>query len=190
MQHADAVCGGRPFVTIRGLLAPFGGGSAGGVCMWSCDYRSSLGQGPFKLAEPVPGMAASATPGKPVATNPRYPVLLGDAARRSTGGAGPGPRRDQRGARGFSLLAGFTRIAKLRRQGVRKRDCGASAPLRVATTTEATMTRNSGKTSPADDTVDTPIKAAKRVVSKAAEKAPAKAAVKVSKTAAKTATKT
>ncbi|OZI24296.1 RNA polymerase sigma factor RpoD [Bordetella genomosp. 7] len=52
------------------------------------------------------------------------------------------------------------------------------------------MTRNSGKTSPADDTVDTPIKAAKRVVSKAAEKAPAKAAVKVSKTAAKTATKT
>src|SRR5690606_33441127 len=190
MKHAGAVCGGWPFVTIRWQVAQFGGCSAGGVCMWSCDYRSSLGQGPFKLAEPVAGKAASATPGNPVATNPRYPVLLGDAARRSTGGARQGPRRDQRGARGFSLLACFTRIAMLRRYGARKRGCGASAPLRVATTTEATMTRNSGKTSPADDTVDTPIKAAKRVVSKAAEKAPAKAAVKVSKTAAKTATKT
>src|SRR5690606_42118685 len=77
MQHADAVCGGRPFVTIRWQVAQFGDCSAGGVCMWSCDYRSSLRQGPFKLAEPVAGKAASATPGNPVATNPRYPVLLG-----------------------------------------------------------------------------------------------------------------
>jgi len=51
------------------------------------------------------------------------------------------------------------------------------------------MTRTSGKTSPADDTAVTPVKAAKRAVSMAAEKAPAKAAVKVSKTATKTAAK-
>ncbi|MDM9558655.1 RNA polymerase sigma factor RpoD [Bordetella petrii] len=51
------------------------------------------------------------------------------------------------------------------------------------------MTRTSGKTSPANDAADTPVKAAKRAVSMAAEKAPAKAAVKVSKTATKTAAK-
>ncbi|MVW72204.1 MULTISPECIES: RNA polymerase sigma factor RpoD [unclassified Bordetella] len=51
------------------------------------------------------------------------------------------------------------------------------------------MTRTSGKTSPADDAIDTPVKTAKRVVSMAAEKAPAKTAVKVSKTATKTAAK-
>ena len=51
------------------------------------------------------------------------------------------------------------------------------------------MTRTSGKTSPANDTADTPVKTAKRAVSMAAEKAPAKAAVKVSKTATKTAAK-
>ncbi|CAM4320396.1 RNA polymerase sigma factor RpoD [Bordetella tumbae] len=51
------------------------------------------------------------------------------------------------------------------------------------------MTRTSGKTSPANDATDTPVKTAKRAVSMAAEKAPAKAAVKVSKTATKTAAK-
>ncbi|GAB1578574.1 RNA polymerase sigma factor RpoD [Bordetella petrii] len=51
------------------------------------------------------------------------------------------------------------------------------------------MTRTSGKTSPANDAADTPVKAAKRAVSMAAEKAPAKAAVKVAKTATKTAAK-
>ncbi|MBV7482409.1 RNA polymerase sigma factor RpoD [Bordetella sp. BOR01] len=52
------------------------------------------------------------------------------------------------------------------------------------------MTRTSGKTTPANDTADKPVTAAKRAVSMAAEKAPAKAAVKVSKTAAtKTAVK-
>ena len=51
------------------------------------------------------------------------------------------------------------------------------------------MTRTSGKTSPANDAADTPVKTAKRAVSMAAEKAPAKAAVKVSKTATKTAAK-
>src|SRR3546814_787535 len=51
------------------------------------------------------------------------------------------------------------------------------------------MTRTSGKTSPANDTAETPVKTAKRAVSMAAEKAPAKAAVKVSKPATKPAAK-
>src|SRR5690606_9378332 len=101
-----------------------------------------------------------------------------------------GPRRGQRGARGFSRLACFTRIGPVAALWRAPGPCGAYVPQsRVATTTEATMTRTSGKTSPADDTAVTPVKAAKRAVSMAAEKAPAKAAVKVSKTATKTAAK-
>lgn len=62
-------------------------------------------------------------------------------------------------------------------------------PKRVATTTEATMTKSTGKSSSAIDAAETKATAAKRVVSMAAEKAPAKTAVKVAKTAAKKATK-
>lgn len=62
-------------------------------------------------------------------------------------------------------------------------------PERVATTTEATMTKSTGKSSSAIDATDTLATKAKRVVSMAAEKAPAKTAVKVAKPAAKTAAK-
>lgn len=62
-------------------------------------------------------------------------------------------------------------------------------PKRVATTTEATMTKSTGKSSSAIDATDTQATTAKRVVSMAAEKAPAKTAVKVAKPAAKTAAK-
>jgi len=44
---------------------------------------------------------------------------LGHRARRSAGWAFNGPRRGQRGARGFSVLACFTRIVPLRRHGAR-----------------------------------------------------------------------
>ena len=47
-------------------------------------------------------------------------------------------------------------------------------PKRVATTTEATMTKSTGKSSSAIDATDTQATTAKRVVSMAAEKAPAK----------------
>jgi len=62
-------------------------------------------------------------------------------------------------------------------------------PNRVATTTEATMTKTTGKSSSAMNAADTEAKTAKRTVSMAAEKAPAKTAVKVAKPAAKTAAK-
>ena len=62
-------------------------------------------------------------------------------------------------------------------------------PERVATTTEATMTKSTGKSSSAIDATDALATKAKRVVSMAAEKAPAKTAVKVAKPAAKTAAK-
>jgi len=62
-------------------------------------------------------------------------------------------------------------------------------PKRVATTTEATMTKSTGKSSSAIDAAELKAPAAKRAVSMAAEKAPAKTAVKVAKPAAKTAAK-
>ena len=54
-------------------------------------------------------------------------------------------------------------------------------PERVATTTEATMTKSTGKSSSAIDAAETKVTTAKRAVSMAAEKAPAKTAVKVAK---------
>ncbi len=66
---------------------------------------------------------------------------------------------------------------------------GAISPERVATTTEATMTKATGKNSSAIDAAETSAKTATRAVSMAAEKAPAKTAVKVAKPAAKTAAK-
>ena len=62
-------------------------------------------------------------------------------------------------------------------------------PERVATTTEATMTKSTGKSSSAIDAAETKVTTAKRAVSMAAEKAPAKTAVKVAKPTAKTAVK-
>jgi len=62
-------------------------------------------------------------------------------------------------------------------------------PNRVATTTEATMTKSTGKTSSAIDAAETKAAAPKRAASMAAEKASAKTAVKVAKPAAKAAVK-
>ncbi|GAB1578573.1 hypothetical protein BPNSA17_34060 [Bordetella petrii] len=79
----------------------------------SCVYRKQLGARPFKLTEPVAGTTAPATPRTPFERIRDTSAPLGLQARRGAGWAWQGPRRGQRGARGFGALACFTRIGSV-----------------------------------------------------------------------------
>ena len=85
--------------------------------------------------------------------------------------AGPQDRRcDQRSrmeSAGSSVLP-----ATPPRQAASRGSARCNMPERVATTTEATMTKSTGKSSSAIDAAETKVTTAKRAVSMAAEKRP------------------